>query len=95
MLLSKVTCSAFRLYIFFKSMCVPWELIPQPFALLTQCSATDPLDFYLTKINIKGFHSVYYFLKAVFMETQNTDSIDSVMICFLAKYSDYLSLKCQ
>ncbi len=55
---------------FFMSMCVPWELIPQPFALLTQCSTTDPLDFYLTKINFKGFHTVYYFLKAVFMETQ-------------------------
>ncbi len=24
--------------IFFVSMCVPWELNPQPFALLTQCS---------------------------------------------------------
>ncbi len=26
---------------FFMSRCVPWELIPQPFALLTQCSTTD------------------------------------------------------
>ncbi len=32
---------AFRLYIFF-SMCVPWELNPQPFAQLTQCSTTEP-----------------------------------------------------
>ncbi len=32
---------AFRLYIFF-SMCVPWESNPQPFALLTQCSTTEP-----------------------------------------------------
>ncbi len=23
-------------------MCVPWELNPQPFALLTQCSTTEP-----------------------------------------------------
>ncbi len=31
----------FRLYIFI-SMCVPWESNPQPFALLTQCSTTEP-----------------------------------------------------
>ncbi len=29
-------------YTFFISMCVPWELNPQPFALLTQCSTTEP-----------------------------------------------------
>ncbi len=43
MLLSKVTYSAFSLYIFV-SMCVPWELNPQPFALLTQCSTTEPQE---------------------------------------------------
>ncbi len=32
---------AFRLYIFI-SICVPWESNPQPFALLTQCSTTEP-----------------------------------------------------
>ncbi len=32
---------AFRLYIFI-STCVPWELNPQPFAQLTQCSTTEP-----------------------------------------------------
>ncbi len=32
---------AFRLYIFI-SMCDPWESNPQPFALLTQCSTTEP-----------------------------------------------------
>ncbi len=32
---------AFRLYIFI-SMCVPRESNPQPFALLTQCSTTEP-----------------------------------------------------
>ncbi len=25
-------------------MCVPWELNPQPFALLTQCSTTEPQE---------------------------------------------------
>ncbi len=37
----------------FITMCVPWESNPQPFALLTQCSTTEPqehcllFDFYL------------------------------------------------
>ncbi len=25
-------------------MCVPWELNPQPIALLTQCSTTEPQE---------------------------------------------------
>ncbi len=29
---------------FFVSTCVPWELNPQPFALLTQCSTTEPQE---------------------------------------------------
>ncbi len=29
---------------FFISMCVPWELNPQRFALLTQCSTTEPQE---------------------------------------------------
>ncbi len=29
---------------FFISMCVPWELNPWPFALLTQCSTTEPQE---------------------------------------------------
>ncbi len=36
--------SAFRLrsyHFFFISMCVPWKMNPQPFALLTQCSITE------------------------------------------------------
>ncbi len=41
--LSKATYSAFRLYMFI-SMCVPWESNPQPFALLTQCSTTEPQE---------------------------------------------------
>ncbi len=32
---------AFRIYIFI-STCVPWESNPQTFALLTQCSTTEP-----------------------------------------------------
>ncbi len=29
---------------FFLSMCVSWKLNPQPFALLTQCSTTEPQE---------------------------------------------------
>ncbi len=32
---------------FFISMCVPWELNPQPFALRTQCSTTEPQEHYI------------------------------------------------
>ncbi len=32
------------LHSFFVSMCVPWELNPQPYALLTQCSTTEPQE---------------------------------------------------
>ncbi len=33
-------------YTCFISMCVPWELNPQPFALLMQCSTTEPQEHY-------------------------------------------------
>ncbi len=38
---------------FFVSMCVSWESNPQPFALLTQCSTTEPQKhiFYYKKLN--------------------------------------------
>ncbi len=39
---------AFRLYIFI-STCVPWESNPQPFALLTQCSTTEPQERYIQR----------------------------------------------
>ncbi len=40
---SDLQCIQDRLYIFI-SMCVPWESNPQPFALLTQCSTTEPQE---------------------------------------------------
>ncbi len=33
--------------IHFFSMCVPWELNPQPFAQLTQCSTTESQEHYI------------------------------------------------
>ncbi len=32
-------------------MCVPWELNPQPFVLLTQCSTTEPQEHEVLKVN--------------------------------------------
>ncbi len=32
------------IHFFFISMCVPWESNPQPFALLMQCSTTEPQE---------------------------------------------------
>ncbi len=72
MLLSKATYSAFRLHnvFFFISMYVPWELNPQPFALLAQYSTTEqrehvflyPLSFSLSLNFLSLFpHSVYVF----------------------------------
>ncbi len=37
--LSKAT--VYSGYTFVMSMCVPWKLNPQPFALLMQCSTTE------------------------------------------------------
>ncbi len=33
--------------IHFITMCVPWESNPQPFALLTQCSTTEPQEHHM------------------------------------------------
>ncbi len=39
-------------------MCVPWESNPQPFALLTQCSTTEPQEPLLTLLQIQ-YESIY------------------------------------
>ncbi len=52
-------------YTFFISMCDPWELNPQPFALLTQCSTTEPQEHFTatTAMNIsQGNKYFYYFM---------------------------------
>ncbi len=48
---------AFRLYIFI-SMCVPWESNPQPFALLTQCSTTEPHRNTVLNLNLLFFRNL-------------------------------------
>ncbi len=40
-------------------MCVPWELNPQPFALLTQCSTTEPQELIYTACYFKLRHSTH------------------------------------
>ncbi len=42
----------------FVSMCVPWELNPQPFALLTQCSTTEPQE-HLKRTVFRVYHLFY------------------------------------
>ncbi len=37
-------------YTFIVCMCVPWELNPQPFVLLTQCSTTEPQEPWATHL---------------------------------------------
>ncbi len=39
---SDLQCYSIQTIHVFVSMCVPWESNPQPFALLTQCSTTEP-----------------------------------------------------
>ncbi len=70
-LLSKATYSAFRLYIFFYqySMCVPWESNPQPFALLTQCSTTEPQE-HRRVIDIIGHSSLRLFIIGLILNLQ-------------------------
>ncbi len=50
MLLSKATYYSIQA-IHFWSVCVPWELNPQPFALLTQCSTTEAQGQFVTNMN--------------------------------------------
>ncbi len=40
-------------------MCVPWESNPQPFALLTQCSTTEPQEHILLPIGGAMIITVY------------------------------------
>ncbi len=49
-------------YTFFVSMCVLWELNPQPFALLTQCSTTEPQEHEIVKDGLFNWWLVHYFL---------------------------------
>ncbi len=57
-------------YTFFISMCVPWELNPQPFVLLMQCSTTEPQKhIYMLK------------LSGTFMAVSSQTQQDSTKVC--------------
>ncbi len=46
----------------FFCICVPWELNPQPLALLTQCSTTEPREhFFALPIPIYVYSLVFVF----------------------------------
>ncbi len=53
----------------FITMCVPWESNPQPFALLTQCSTTEPQECYAFNNRIYKisyyFHAISYYFLAI------------------------------
>ncbi len=57
-------------YTLFVSMCVPWDLNPQPFALLTQYSTTEPqehLSVYLS-IYMAVFNWNMYYLYNLYLQ---------------------------
>ncbi len=41
------------------SVCVPWELNPQPFALQTQCSTTEPQEHQYVFVLILWYIDIY------------------------------------
>ncbi len=50
---------------FFVSMCVPWELNPQPLALLTQCSTTESQEQLIFRLLFLLFYYLLL-LKTIF-----------------------------
>ncbi len=48
---------------FFISMCVSWELNPQPFALLMQCSTTEPQKHWKETGDSSSFSHFYVYVK--------------------------------
>ncbi len=59
-------------FFFFLSVCVPWELNPRPFALLTQCSTTEPQ----TCIIAHTIGSLLYVCMYVCMYNQKENSVE-------------------
>ncbi len=51
------------------SMCVPWELNPQPFALLTQCSTTEPRESLLIYIYTEVGGNKLHLLRYIYLST--------------------------
>ncbi len=72
---------------FLISMCVPWELNPQHFALLTQCSTTQPQEQDLFILIIIIFFYTVYVWKAFCCSMKKPHPVfplDAVLCCVLA-----------
>ncbi len=78
------------IHFFFVSMCVPWELNPQPFALLTQCSTTEPQEHMYVYTHTHTHQSPF---KAVVLKLF-TPSTTSENI-WLSKYHHMTNIKMQ
>ncbi len=67
--------------IFFVSMCVPWELNPRPFALLTQCSSTESQEHIVAVFTgtLVALNFIYFIIALFF-------SFDSISFCNLDNY---------
>ncbi len=65
-------------------MCVPWELNPRPFALLTQCSTTEPQE-QKQELQPNDFHdvslAVFEHLHAFALQTEESTEV----YCFLCQ----------
>ncbi len=68
-------------YTFLISTCVPWESNPQPFALLTQCSTTEPHRNTILNIHLDS-HDKKYLLIII--------SLNDVIIIFFLQIN-YIS----
>ncbi len=69
--------SGYTFFFFFISMCVPWESNPQPFALLTQCSTTEPQE-HLANLRTLANKSDELQL----LTRTNKDFLNSAALCF-------------
>ncbi len=65
------------IHVFFITMCVPWESNPQPFALLTQCSTTEPQEHYMIfRLEVPDLYLCsYYFSYFAFNVNKHVQTI--------------------
>ncbi len=81
-LLSKATYSAFRLYIFCQYMC-SLGIEPTTFALLTQCSTTEPQEHFYINKNILPPNNVFH-QKQLCLQQNGAQTKTEWKTCFTA-----------
>ncbi len=74
----------------FLSVCVPWELNPQPFALLTQCSTTEPQEHMKRLVQNGWFNSnetwtVESLAHSIHSKTDSFTKWNTVLLCTVVK----------